>query len=105
MSKTAKGKRGRKLEVKCKIIYTFSEKRKRRDLLVLDALVAKAQAAIGSGQLAKNATGSGWHSLALTSAEVAKNTEDKEQYRYIALDLKKINNLKEIAGYAALCDR
>ena len=100
--KRTTGKRGRKLEVKCKIIYTFSEKRKRRDLLVLDALVAKAQAAIASGQLAKNATGSGWHHLALTSAEVAKNTKDKEQYRYIALNLKKINNLKEIAGYAAL---
>ena len=100
----ANGETKRKVEVKCKIIYTFSEKRKRRDLCVIDAMVSRAKAEIEAGKFASNACSTGWRSLLRTNADKNKKKkgQDKEQYRYTEVDEEKISKLKEIAGYAAL---
>lgn len=92
----------RKIVVDCKIIYTFSKKRKRRDELVIETLTAKAQEAIDAGRLMSNPNGSGWRSLVLTEAEQAGAKKDKDMYRACSLNKAKIDKLKEIAGYAAL---
>ena len=92
----------RRIEVKCKIMYTFSKKRKQRDLCVLDAQIAKAQEAIKEGKFVTNPNGSGWRSLVLTNSDKEKKGGDKEKFRIVSLDDEKIERLKEIAGYAAL---
>lgn len=91
----------RKIEVNCKIIYTFSEKRRRRDLCVINAMVARAQAEIAAGKFA-GSNKTGCHSFLRTRADVENSKADKEQYRYVELDQDKIAKAKEIAGYAAL---
>lgn len=91
-----------KNEVKCKIIYTYSEKRCRRDNCVIDAMEAKARAAIAAGNFAGNINSGGWRSFLCTSAKVKGDKSEKELLRYVAVDEEKIKNMRAIAGYAAL---
>lgn len=88
--------------VNCKIIYTYSDKRYRRDMCVIEAMEAKARAAVAAGNYAGNINNGGWRCLLRIRADVEGNKKDKELLKYVDVDDEKINQMKAIAGYAAL---
>ncbi len=92
----------RQIKVKCKIIYTYSEKRKRRDNCVIDALEAKAQDAINQHKHAENPNKTGWKGMLLTQADVENGADNKDKSLYVALDQEKIQEMRALAGYAAM---
>lgn len=87
----------------CKIMYTFSEKRRSRDLNDINEAVAKANNAVSEGKFMGNPYGNGWRAFVLTQKELASdNKKDKEQHRAVGLNEAAINKKKELAGYAAI---
>lgn len=92
----------KKITVKCKIVYTFSPERKKRDLAELDEQIAKASKAVSEHKLMGNVYGTGWRSLIKTKKEAAQSKTDKEQYRAVDLKEEVIAGKKAIAGYAAI---
>lgn len=92
----------RKISVNCKIIYTYSEKRKKLDDYTLQTKISKAEMAVQQGMFVTNPNGSGWRSLLETKASTASSKEAKEQYRAIGLNKDKIERVRATAGYAAL---
>lgn len=93
----------KKVTVKCKVMYTFSEARKQRDLIKLQNEKVKAQKAIDDGKFMGNPYGTGWRSIILTQKEVVNdNKKDKEMYRAVSLNLKAIAKKEMLAGYAAV---
>lgn len=97
----AKTKR-KKISVKCKIIYTFSPKRRERELKELEAQISKAKAAVTDQSLMGNPYSNGWRSLVQTQKEAAKRKFDKDQYRAVGLKEEVIADRKATAGYAAV---
>ncbi len=98
---TKSGKPKRKLvKLQCKIIYTWSPVRARRDMQELTNQIAKARKAIENGELLGNPCGTGWRALLKTQKEAAVGI-DKEQFRAIAVKEEAIEERKAIAGYAA----
>lgn len=85
----------------CKIIFTYSEKRYKKDLYELDNAVARAQKALEERKLLKTSFGSGWRSLVATKAESVSG-EEKEMYRVTGLKAEVIAERREIAGYSAV---
>lgn len=92
----------KKVSVDCKIIYTFSPKRRERDLADLKTQIAKANAAVASKQLMGNPNSSGWRSLVETKKEAAKSKIDKDQYRAVGVKDEVIAERTAIAGYSAV---
>ncbi len=99
-SKDGNGK-GRKINLKCKIVYTYSPERKARDLAELETQIARAKQAVSAGQFMGNPYGTGWRALVKTAKEAA-GKEDKEKYRANGLKEDVIAERKTIAGYAAV---
>lgn len=91
-----------KITVDCKVIYTFSPERRKRDLAELDIAIAKAKKAVADGLLMGNANTTGWRALVKTAKENAQSKEDKEQYRAQGIKQSVIDERKQIAGYAAV---
>lgn len=91
------------VEVKCKIMFTFNNKRKARDLSILSEDEAKARRAVAGRVLmgGKNLSG-GWRSLVLTQQESKKRRKDKDLYRAEQFNYEALQKRKEIAGYAAI---
>lgn len=87
------------ISIDCRVMYTFSEKRRDRDLMQLDEDLKKAQAAIDNGSLMGRFGGSGWRRLVQTAAE--KDESNKEIYRAEGLKEAVIEERRQIAGYAA----
>ena len=85
----------------CKIIFTYSEKRYKKDLYELDNAVARAQKALEERKLLKTSFGSGWRSLVATKAESVSGKE-KEMYRVTGLKAEVIAERRAIAGYSAV---
>lgn len=85
----------------CKIIFTYSEKRYKKDIYELDNAVARAQKALEERKLLKTSFGSGWRSLVATKAETAAG-EEKEMYRVAGLKQDVIAKRRATAGYAAV---
>lgn len=100
---TKKGKLKRKLvELKCKIVFTYTPERQKRDLAELENEVKRARLAVSKGELMGNPYSSGWRSLIATEKEISKDKKSKEQYRAIDLKQDVINERKSIAGYCAI---
>lgn len=99
-SKDDDGK-GKKININCKIVYTYSPERKARDLAELETQIARAKQAVASGQFMGNPYGTGWRALVKTAKEAA-GKEDKEKYRANGLKEDVIAERKAIAGYAAV---
>ena len=85
----------------CKIIFTYSEKRYKKDIYELDNAVARAQKALDEKKLLKTSFGSGWRSLVATKAETVSG-EEKEMYRVTGLKDDVIAERRATAGYAAV---
>ena len=85
----------------CKIIFTYSEKRYKKDIYELDNAVARAQKALDERKLLKTSFGSGWRSLVATKAESVSG-EEKEMYRVTGLKDDVIAERRATAGYAAV---
>lgn len=85
----------------CKIIFTYSEKRYKKDIYELDNAIARAQKALNERKLLKTSFGSGWRSLVATKAETVSG-EEKEMYRVTGLKDNVIAERRAIAGYAAV---
>lgn len=99
----AKGKiRRKKVNVKCRIIYTFSPERRARDLADLEDRIARASRAVQEKQLMGNPCSSGWRALIQTQKEAAQNAKEKEKYRAVGLKEDVITERRTIAGYAAV---
>ena len=92
----------KKVSVDCKIIYTFSPKRRDRDLADLKTQIAKANAAVANKQLMGNPNSSGWRSLVETKKEAARNKIEKDQYRAVGVKDEVIAERTAIAGYSAV---
>ena len=99
----AKGKiRRKKVNVKCRIIYTFSPERRARDLADLEDRIARASRAVQEKQIMGNPCSSGWRALIQTQKEAAQNAKEKEKYRAVGLKEDVITERRTIAGYAAV---
>ena len=85
----------------CKIIFTYSKQRYKKDIYELDNAVARAQKALEERKLLKTSFGSGWRSLVATKAESVSG-EEKEMYRVTGLKKDVIAQRREIAGYSAV---
>lgn len=92
----------RDIIVPCKLVYTFSAKRKRRDDCIIRALTAKAQDAINQHKHANSKGRSGWQGVTKTKAEVERTKGSRDSDLFVKLDEKKIARLEATAGYAAL---
>lgn len=92
----------KKNTVNCKIIYTFSKQRQKKDLLDLDNQIAKANKAISDGLLLGNQFGGGWRSLLQTKKEQCSGKEQKEQFRACGLKEELIEQKRKVAGYSAV---
>lgn len=93
--------RKEKVTVPCQIIYTFSPKRKARDMAELSQEKARALLAIAEGQI-MGSYGSGWRALVQTDADLAVTKKDMEQHRARKLNEKVIRDREAIAGYYAI---
>ena len=71
-------------------------------MCVIEAMEAKARAAVAAGNYAGNINNGGWRCLLRIRADVEGNKKDKELLKYVDVDDEKINHMKAIAGYAAL---
>ena len=92
----------KRINIKCKIMFSFSKERERYDLYAIEEQIAKAQKAVDKGQFMGNPYGSGWRALIVTKKESLSNKKDKEMYRAIGLDTKTIDKLKSLAGFSAV---
>lgn len=92
----------KKIDIKCKIMFSYSKDRERYDLYAIEEQIAKAKNAVDKGQFMGNPYGSGWRALIITKKEAVENKKDKEMYRAIGLDTKAIDKLKALAGYSAV---
>ncbi len=88
--------------MKCKIIYIYDDKRKKRDLYELEQAIAKAGKAVNEKKLMGNPSGSGWRALVKTKKEEAENEDDKEMYQAVGLKDDVIEKRRKLAGYAAI---
>ena len=96
------GVRPKTVRVKCKIIYIYDDKRKKRDLYELEQAIAKANKAVSDKKLMGNPSGSGWRALVKTKKEEAENEDDKEMYQAVGLKDDVIEKRRQLAGYAAI---
>lgn len=102
-SLTAKGHpRRHKVTIKCRIIFTYSPERYKRDMADLNCARAKALHAIEQGTLMGNMYGTGWRSLVKTAREQAEGKADRELYRAVGLKYDVIAEREKIAGYHAV---
>lgn len=90
----------KQIKLQCKIIYTWSPVRARRDKEELANQIAKARKAVENGELLGNPYGTGWRSLLKTQKEASQGF-DKEQYRAIDVKEEVIKEREAVAGYAA----
>ena len=93
--------RKEKVTVPCQIIYTFSPKRKARDLAELAQEKARALLAIAEGQIMGN-YGSGWRALVQTDADLAGTKKDKEHHKARQLNKQVLKEREAIAGYYSI---
>jgi len=96
------GDKSKTVRVKCKIIYIYDDKRKKRDLYELEQAIAKANKAVSDKKLMGNPSGSGWCALVKTKKEEAENEDDKEMYQAVGLKDDVIEKRRKLAGYAAI---
>ena len=96
------GDKPKNIKVKCKIIYIYDDKRKKRDLYELEQAIAKAGKAVNEKKLMGNPSGSGWRALVKTKKEEAENEDDKEMYQAVGLKDDVIEKRRKLAGYAAI---
>ena len=96
------GDKPKNIKVKCKIIYIYDDKRKKRDLYELEQAIAKAGKAVNEKKLMGNPSGSGWRALVKTKKEEAENEDDKEMYKAVGLKDDVIEKRRKLAGYAAI---
>ena len=96
------GDRPKNIKVKCKIIYIYDDKRKKRDLYELEQAIAKAGKAVNEKKLMGNPSGSGWRALVKTKKEESENEDDKEMYQAVGLKDDVIEKRRKLAGYAAI---
>ena len=96
------GDRPKNIKVKCKIIYIYDDKRKKRDLYELEQAIAKAGKAVSEKKLMGNPSGSGWRALVKTKKEESENEDDKEMYQAVGLKDDVIEKRRKLAGYAAI---
>ena len=96
------GDKPKNIKVKCKIIYIYDDKRKKRDLYELEQAVAKAGKAVAEKRLMGNPSGSGWRALVQTEKEKAEGKEDREMYQAVGLKDDVIEKRRKLAGYAAI---
>lgn len=90
------------VNVKCKMMFTFSEKRRARDLAQLEDSMAKARSAIKDEKLMGRVSGSGWQNLVETVAEQHQGKEDKQMYRAAGIKQSVYEDRMATAGYAAV---
>ena len=90
------------IKVNCNIVYTFSPKRREKELHDIEEAKIKAQQAIDEGRLMGNPSGSGWRCLVKTQKEVTQNKKDKQLYKAVALNQEVIENRIRLAGYSAI---
>lgn len=95
------GKR-QKVTVNCNIMFTFSEKRKKRDLAELNDDLVKAQNAVNEGKLMANPCSSGWRGIVKTQKEAEDGKTDKSLYKAKEINLAVVEHRKAIAGFAAM---
>lgn len=95
------GKR-QKVTVNCNIMFTFSEKRKKRDLAELNDDLVKAQNAVNEGKLMANPCSSGWRGIVKTQKEAEDGKTDKSLYKAKEINLAVVEYRKAIAGFAAM---
>ena len=95
------GKR-KKVTVNCNIMFTFSEKRKKRDLAELNDDLVKAQNAVNEGKLMANPCSSGWRGIVKTQKEAEDGKTDKSLYKAKEINLAVVEHRKAIAGFAAM---
>lgn len=95
------GKR-QKVTVNCNIMFTFSEKRKKRDLAELNDDLVKAQNAVNEGKLMANPCSSGWRGIVKTQKEAEDGKTDKSLYKAKEINLAVVEHRKAIAGFTAM---
>lgn len=95
------GKR-KKVTVNCNIMFTFSEKRKKRDLAELNDDLVKAQNAVNEGKLMANPCSSGWRGIVKTQKEAEDGKTYKSLYKAKEINLAVVEHRKAIAGFAAM---
>jgi len=95
------GKR-QKVTVNCNIMFTFSEKRKKRDLAELNDDLVKAQNAVNEGKLMANPCSSVWRGIVKTQKEAEDGKTDKSLYKAKEINLAVVEHRKAIAGFAAM---
>lgn len=91
-----------KKQMTCKIIFTYSEKRHKRMIEKNLQDFNAARLAIQQGKYLDVPTGSGWRRFAVTAKEQATNKEDKEKFRAVGSNIRKLQNANQIAGYYAI---
>lgn len=93
--------RWRKVTINCKIIYTFSPERYKRDMAELSNDKKRAMQAVQSGESMGNPYKAGWRALVETDKEQAQGN-DKTMYVAKGLKTKVIEAREEVAGYYAV---
>lgn len=93
--------------VDCDIIFTFSEKRKARDLAQLDADCIKAQEAVNTQKDMAPVFSSGWRSLVKVKADSSPQEQNKDSkqssiYKAIGLKQELIDKRRKLAGFSAV---
>lgn len=87
------------ISVDCKIMFTFSEKRRQRDIWQLEQDLKKAQAAVDEKRQMAGLHGAGWRALVATQAE--KDKDNKDIYKASGIKTGIEEERRAIAGYAA----
>lgn len=95
------GKR-KKIAVDCSIMFTFSEKRQKRDLAELNDDLVKAQQAVNEGKLMANPCSSGWRGIVKTQKETENGKTDKDLYKAKSINQEVVEHRKAIAGFSAV---
>lgn len=90
-----------KCTLNCRIVFTFSPERRKRDLEELNNEIKRANKAVASGELMGNPYASGWRSIIATEKERAEG-ENKAKYRAVGLKEDVIKARRDVAGYYAV---
>lgn len=88
--------------VKCKVMFTFSEKRRRRDLEILNEKIVKANAAVHEAKVMTNPCSSGWRALVKTIKEAQEGEIDKDLYKAKEVNVEVVQKRRQLAGYSAI---
>lgn len=95
------GKKQKKL-IDCEIVFTFSQKRKKRDIAQLEADIVKAEEAIKNQKDMAPVFSSGWKSLIYVKADDANRNKNESIYKAHSLKKDVIEKRRRLAGFAAV---